>query len=115
MYTKFTKESDFLYVDVNGSFALDAFLETLIKIGSEVEDKVIIDGSYLENTDISYEIRYELVIAAQKFLNAGTKYAVIWPPKDVNNFIMINLNRFGITIEVFPNLVKAKKWLKIPS
>ena len=115
MVTKFTKEQGFLYVGLSGSFNLDAFLEALIKIGSEVENRVVIDISNLENLELSYEIRYELVIAAQKFLNAGTKYAVIWPPKDVNNFIMINLNRFGITIEVFPNLVKAKKWLKIPS
>lgn len=81
-------------------------------MGSEIDKAILIDGSKLENTDLSYEIRYELVIAAKEYLNEDVTYAVVWPPKDINNFIISNLNRLGVSIQIFPKLAKAKKWLQ---
>lgn len=115
MDTRFKREQDFLYVDLRGSFALDAFMEFLEGIGEVDDQKIIMDITNLQNTEFSYDTRFELVIAAQKYLNATTKYAVVWPHKDVNTFIFSNLKGFGITIDIFPKLVKAKKWLQIPS
>lgn len=112
MDIKITKEPELLFVDLHGSFALDPFRELLKKIGSKAESKVIINGSKLENTDLTYEIRYELVIAANKYLNIGAKYAVVWPAKDINYYTTDTLSRLGLGIQIFPNLVKAKKWLE---
>ncbi|WP_282055943.1 hypothetical protein [Maribacter luteus] len=111
MDTIFTKEPELLHIKLNGSFDLDSFIELLIKIGTEDKNKVIIDATDLQNTDISYDIRYELIVAAKEYLNEKAKYAVVWPPIDINNFIISNLNRFGVTIQIFPKLAKAKKWL----
>ena len=111
MDIEFKRDQDFLYVDVVGSFDLDSFITLLRRIGSEDNDMIIIDATDLQNTDISYDIRYELIVAAKEYLNEKAKYAVVWPPKDINNFIISNLNRFGVTIKIFPKLAKAKKWL----
>ncbi|MBD0777620.1 hypothetical protein HPE56_07435 [Maribacter sp. ANRC-HE7] len=115
MDTKFIKQSEFLYVDLDGDFSMDSFEALLKRIGTEDDHKVIIDGSKLQKTDISYEIRYELVIVAEKNLKEDVKYAVLWPSKDINSFTISNLIRLGITIQIFPKLAKAKKWLKITS
>ncbi len=109
---KFTKGTELLLVDISGQFALEPFRELLKKIGSEVERQVIINGSLLQNSHLSYEIRYELVIAANKYLNVGTHYAVVWPAKNINYYTIDTLSRLGMSIKIFPNLVKAKKWLQ---
>ena len=111
MDTIFTKEPELLHIKLNGSFDLDSFITLLRRIGSEDNDMIIIDATDLQNTDISYDIRYELIVAAKEYLNEKAKYAVVWPPIDINNFIISNLNRFGVTIQIFPKLAKAKKWL----
>ncbi|WP_117879814.1 hypothetical protein [Aureibaculum luteum] len=111
MEIKFSIEPEFLEVELNGSFTYDAFVDFLKLLGKKDSEYIYIDASKLQNTNLSYQVRFDIVNVALANLNFVCKIAIVWPARDINNFIIDNMQRHGHAIQIFSEPNKAKSWL----
>ncbi|WP_117879815.1 hypothetical protein [Aureibaculum luteum] len=107
----FSIEPEFLEAELSGSFTQDAMVDFLKQLGTKDSNKILIDASELQNTNLSYELRFDITNISVIILDKDTKFAVVRPAKNNNNFIIDNLQRLGYSIQIFSKKNKAKQWL----
>ncbi|MBJ2176274.1 hypothetical protein JBL43_18630 [Aureibaculum sp. A20] len=111
MEIKFSIEPEFLKVELNGSFTQDAFVDFLKLLGKKDSEFIYIDASQLQNTNLTYQERFDIVNVSVANLNFIAKIAIVWPARDINNFIIDNMQRHGHNIQIFGEPNQAKRWL----
>ena len=111
MEIKFSIEPEFLEVQLNGSFTQDAFVDFLKLLGKKDSENIYIDASKLQNTSLTYQERFDIVNVSLANLNFAAKIAIVWPKRDINHFIIDNMQRHGHAIQIFSEINKAKSWL----
>ena len=82
-------------IELSGAFDFDSFIEFIIELGAK---KILIDGTKLENSDLSYKERYDIGNTAVIYLNMSAKYVVIWPERDINYFAISVMKLHGFNV-----------------
>lgn len=111
MKIEFIEKAEFLKIELSETFHYDRFIEFVVALGSKKAKKFLIDGSKLENTDLSYKERYDIGNTAVYHLDINLKYVVIWAARDINYFAISIMRLRGFNIKVFDNISSAKEWL----
>lgn len=111
MKTQFRNFARFLSVELYEAYHFDGFVEFVSVLAEKSAEKVLIDGTKLENTDLSHKERYYIGITAADYLDISARYVVIWPVRDINYFAISVMRLKGFDIKVFPNMRQAKQWL----
>ena len=107
----FSTEPEFLEAKLRGSFLQETMVDFLRQLGITDSNRILIDASELQNTNLNYEVRFDITNASAITLNKDTKCAIVRPAENNNNFIIDNLQRLGYTIQIFSKKNKAKQWL----
>lgn len=113
MIVDLEKQSEFLKIELSEVFHFDRMIEFIKELGKEKAEKFLIDGTKLENTDLSYRERYDIGKTGVNHLDISAKYVVIWPVRDINYFAISVMRLQGFNIKVFPSMPLAKKWLLV--
>ena len=113
MKIEFIEKAEFLKIELSDTFHYDSFIEFVVALGSKKAKKFLIDGSKLENTDLSYKERYDIGNTAVDHLDIRLKYVVIWKARDINYFAISIMRLRGFDVKVFDNMSSAKEWLLI--
>ena len=111
MIVELEKQSEFLKIVLSEAFYFDRMIELVMELGKEKAENCLIDGTKLENTDLSYRERYEIGKTGVDYLDITAKYAVIWPVRDINYFAISVMRLQGFNVQVFANMPLAMKWL----
>lgn len=111
MKIELREKAEFLKIELSEAFHYDSFIEFVVALGSKKAKKFLIDGTKLENTNLSYKERYDIGNTAVDHLDICLKYVVIWPARDINYFAISIMRLQGFNIKVFQNMPSAKKWL----
>jgi hypothetical protein len=111
MKINLNKNPDFLNIELSEAFHFDNFIEFIINLGKKNADRFFIDGTQLENTDLSYKERFDIGNTAVIYLDLNAKYVVLWPRRDINYFAISVMKLHGFNIQVFSNKRHASNWL----
>lgn len=111
MKTQFRENARFLRIDLYEAYNFDRFIEFVTVLGGKNAEKVLIDGTKLENTALSHKERFDIGITAIELLDNSAKYVVIWPVRDINYFAISVMRLKGFNIKVFANKTLAIQWL----
>ncbi|QBA64598.1 hypothetical protein [Muriicola soli] len=104
-------KKEYWYIKVTGTFNIKEVEGLLEAVSEPKHPKVLINFLELQETNLSYRVRYNLVLKAQELLNKEMTYAMIWPKKDINYFWLNNSLKFGLRVNIFPSMSAGKKWL----
>ncbi|WP_296316997.1 hypothetical protein [Winogradskyella sp. UBA3174] len=55
MTIKLNEEAEFLKIRLSETFHNDDFIEFIVALGEEKAEKILIDGTRLEKTDLTYK------------------------------------------------------------
>jgi len=105
------EEAEFLKIALSEAFHFDSFIEFLPVLGTKKAEKILIDGTKLENTDVSYKERFAIGNAAVEYFDISAKYVVIWPARDINYFAISVMRLHGFNVKIFATMPVAKEWL----
>lgn len=111
MKIELKEKAEFLKIELSEPFHYDSFIQFIVALGSKKAEKVLIDGTKLENTNLSYKERYDIGNTAVGHLDINLKYVVIWAARDINYFAISIMRLRGFNVKVFDNMPTAKKWL----
>lgn len=107
----FSKKKQVLDINLSDRFIYDHCINFIEELGNNNAKKVMIDGSQLLNTDLSYKMRYDIGNIASQFLKKDVKYVVVWAKRDINYFAISIMRINGLNVRIFTKKSDARKWL----
>ncbi len=111
MKIELSKNKEFLKIGQSEVFHFDDFMAFVVVLAAEKAEKFLIDGTELQNTNLSHKERYEIGTSAVLHIDINPKNAVIWPVRDINYFAVSIMRLQGFNIQVLENMSLAKEWL----
>ena len=111
MTIELREKTEYLNVVLSETFHFDTFIKFIMALGEENAVKYLIDGTKLENTNLSYKERFDIGNTAVEYLDIKAKYVVIWPARDINYFAISVMKLRGFNVQVYHKLRTAEKWL----
>lgn len=113
MKIKYTHEQEYLDIELKDSFNYELLIDVINNIGRFKSNKVLIDGSDLNNAEMNYVERYHIGSYGSSKFKSDVKYVVVWPKQNLNYLAISLLRLNGINIRAYSNVSLALSWLLV--